>query len=338
MPADTVPIIDISPFLSGSEEGRAQVARAIAAACEDIGFFAISGHGIPQDVIEDLREAAHSWFEQPEPVKRRAKHPVPDTPRGFRVFEGEALGRTSGEVDAPPDLKEFYHYGREVLPPDDPYFTGPEGKLTFIPNLWPEDANRFREAALAYYDALDGLASNLVHIVALALGLPKTWFDDKVDRHATAVRLNYYPLLADGPPPGQIRAGAHTDFGMFTILMGEDEPGGLQVRTRKGEWIDIETRPDFFVINIGDLLMRWTNDTWLSNLHRVVNPPAGSSPTRGRLSVGFFFQPNYDALIECIPTCCGPGNPPRYPPVYSGRYRDLKYEQGNDISPRAANV
>ncbi|MEX2453624.1 MAG: 2OG-Fe(II) oxygenase family protein [Rhodospirillaceae bacterium] len=98
--------------------------------------------------------------------------------------------------------------------------------------------------------------------------------------------------------------------------------------------IDVETRPDFFIINIGDLLMRWTNDTWLSNLHRVVNPPEGSQPTRGRLSVGYFFQPNYDALIECIPTCTGPGKPPLYEPVWSGRYRELKYEQGNDVGDR----
>lgn len=337
MPSGTVPVIDISPFLSGDEDGKARVAGAVAAACEDIGFFAISGHGVDRNVIEDLREAAHAWFELPESVKLKAKHPVADTPRGFRVFEGEALGRTSGETDAPPDLKEFYHFGREDLP-DDPYFTGPEGRLYFIPNLWPEGADRFRDTAVAYYEALNGLVANLAHIIALALGLPETWFDDKIDRHATAVRLNYYPLLPGGPPPGQIRAGQHTDFGMCTILMGEDEPGGLQVRTRKGEWIDVETRPDFFIVNIGDLLMRWTNDRWLSNLHRVVNPPAGAASTRGRLSVGYFFQPNYDALIECIPTCCGPGNPPRYPPVYSGKYRELKYEQGNDISPRAANA
>jgi len=106
------------------------------------------------------------------------------------------------------------------------------------------------------------------------------------------------------------------------------------VRTRKGDWIDVETRPDFFIINIADQLMRWTNDTWLSNMHRVVNPPAASKPTRGRLSVGYFFQPNYDAVIECIPTCTGPGNPPKYAPVVAGKYRDLKYEQGNDVGEK----
>ena len=178
---------------------------------------------------------------------------------------------------------------------------------------------------------MERLIHDLGRIAATALDLPENWFEDKLDKHVTAIRLNYYPLLAGGPPPGQIRAGEHTDYGFLTILMGEDEAGGLQVRTRKGDWIDVETLPEFFVINIGDLLMRWTNDTWLSNMHRVVNPPENSKPTRGRLSVGFFTQPNYDTPIECIPTCAGADNPPKYEPVVSGKYRDLKYEQGNDV-------
>ena len=333
MSADTVPLIDISPFLSGDPAGRASVAQAVAAACEEIGFFAISGHGVPQDLIENLREAAHAFFEQPEDIKRKTVHPVPDTPRGLRVLQGEALGRTI-RPDATPDLKEFYHYGRETWP-DEPYFTGPEGRKYFIPNIWPAESNALRDAALAYYAEMNRLVVDLNHIGALALGLPETWFDDKTDRHVTATRLNYYPLLSDPPPPGQIRAGEHTDYGMFTILMGEDEAGGLQVRTRAGEWIDVETRPEFFVINIGDLFMRWTNDTWLSNLHRVVNPPEGSKPTRGRLSVAFFTQPNYDAVVECLPTCTDRDNPPKYEPVVSGKYRDLKYVQGNDVGARA---
>jgi isopenicillin N synthase-like dioxygenase len=332
MKSETVPVIDISAYLSGDEAGKAQVSKAVAEACTTIGFFAIAGHGVPQDIIEDLREASHAYFEQPEDVKRADMHPVPDTPRGFRELAGEALGRTV-VPDATPDLKEFYHYGPQTWP-DEPYFTGDEGRDYFIPNIWPDEPAAFRKAALAYYEEMNRLAADVIHIVALALGLPETWFDDKTDKHATAARLNYYPLLKDGPPAGHIRAGEHTDYGMLTILMGEDEPGGLQVRTRKGDWIDVETRPDFFIINIADQLMRWTNDTWLSNMHRVVNPPAASKPTRGRLSVGYFFQPNYDAVIECIPTCTGPGNPPKYAPVVAGKYRDLKYEQGNDVGER----
>lgn len=336
MSAESVPVIDIAPFLSGDPAGKKAVAEAVAAACTEIGFFAITGHGVKQDLVEDLREAAHTFFEQSEDIKRRTVHPVKDTPRGLRVMQGESLGRTL-RPDATPDLKEFYHYGRETWP-DAPYYTCPEGQQYFIPNIWPDEPESFRKACLAYYAEMERLVTDLGHIGALALGLREDWFEDKLDRHVTAVRLNYYPLLDQAPPPGQIRAGEHTDYGFFTILMGEDEAGGLQVKTRSGKWIDVETRPDFFVINIGDLLMRWTNDTWLSNLHRVVNPPEGSKPTRGRLSVGYFTQPNYDAMIECIPTCTGADNPPRYAPVQSGKYRDLKYEQGNDIGDAVSDT
>ena len=135
------------------------------------------------------------------------------------------------------------------------------------------------------------------------------------------MRLNYYPAQAELPAPGQLRASAHTDYGGFTILSGEDVPGGLEVRTRGGRWIPVATTSHRFVVNIGDLLMRWTNDRWLSNLHRVTNPPVGRGPSRARLSIAFFNHPNYDALIECVPT----QGEARHPPVRSGEYRDLKY-------------
>lgn len=119
-----------------------------------------------------------------------------------------------------------------------------------------------------------------------------------------------------------MRAGAHTDYGMLTILNGENKPGGLQVKTRSGHWLDVETDPDTFVVNIGDLLMRWTNDRWVSNTHRVVNPE-GHEDQEARLSIAFFHHPNYDALIKCVV----PEGEAKYPPVLSGEYRDLKYQQ-----------
>jgi isopenicillin N synthase-like dioxygenase len=168
---------------------------------------------------------------------------------------------------------------------------------------------------------MSDLVRLLMRQAALALGVDDAFFDDKIDRSIGTMRLNYYPAQAAPPAPGQLRASAHTDYGGFTILSGEDVPGGLQVRARDGHWIDVATTPSTFVVNIGDLLMRWTNDRWLSNLHRVVNPPSGDGPTRPRLSIAFFNHPNYDALIECLPT----QGPARHPPVRSGEYRDLKY-------------
>ena len=161
----------------------------------------------------------------------------------------------------------------------------------------------------------------LMRLAALALDVEEGFFDDKVDRSIGTMRLNYYPAQAVPPEPGQLRASAHTDYGGFTILSGEDVPGGLQVRTRADRWVDVPTSPTTFVVNIGDLLMRWTNDRWLSNLHRVVNPPAGAAASAARLSIAFFNHPNYDALIECLPS----QGAPRHAPVLSGEYRDVKY-------------
>ena len=170
---------------------------------------------------------------------------------------------------------------------------------------------------------MEKLAAFMMQLTALALGLEEHFFDDKIDKHITAMRLNFYPEQTRPPKPGQLRAGAHTDYGAFTILNGESVPGGLQVLAKNGEWIDVETDPQTFVINIGDLLMRWTNDRWVSNTHRVVNPPASVASQAKRLSIAFFQQPNHDAVIECI----APRGQAKYPPVRSGEYRDLKYRQ-----------
>lgn len=314
-----VPVVDLTPAREGDLAERVRVARQIDEACRDIGFFTIAGHGVPEAVARDLRESAHAFFELPLGDKLGAAHPEAGTPRGYHALAGEALARANDEV-APPDLKEFFHVG-PVDVPADPYFTGERGRQFFLPNLWPARPARFREAAIVYYRTMDRLVVVLMRLAALALGVEERFFDDKVARSIGTMRLNYYPRQREAPAPGQLRAGAHTDYGSITILNGEDVPGGLQVRTRRGEWIDVRTPPEHFVINIGDLLMRWTNDRWLSNLHRVVNPPLAGGANAPRLSIAFFNHPNYDVLIECL----APPGQAKHPPVLSGEYRDTKY-------------
>jgi isopenicillin N synthase-like dioxygenase len=170
---------------------------------------------------------------------------------------------------------------------------------------------------------MEKLAAFLMRLTSLALNVEEHFFDDKFDRHITAMRLNFYPEQTRAPALGQLRAGAHTDYGAFTILNGESVPGGLEILAKDGHWIPVETDPETFVVNIGDLLMRWTNDRWISNTHRVANPPASLASRAKRLSIAFFQQPNYDALVECI---CPPGKA-KHPSVRSGEYRDLKYRQ-----------
>jgi isopenicillin N synthase-like dioxygenase len=316
---DQVPVIDLAPAREGGAEDRRRVAGLIDRACVEIGFFAVVGHGVPERTCRELREAAHAFFALPAEVKRRAGADPPGTPRGYHAAGGEALSAAMDQA-APPDLKEFYHVG-PVDVSDDAYYTGPKGRQFFLPNRWPDHPPSFRPAAIAYYRAMHGLVASLMRLTALALGVPERFFDDKVDRSIGTMRLNYYPRQDVAPLPGQLRAGAHTDYGGLTILNGEDVPGGLQVRTRAGAWVDVRTPPEQLVVNIGDLLMRWTNDRWLSNLHRVVNPPFDRGENRPRLSIAFFNHPNWDVHIECL---AEPGQA-RHAPVLSGDYRDFKY-------------
>ncbi len=317
-----IPVIDLSAALSGDADARAAAARAISAACTEIGFFAVRGHGVGRHLIKNLRQLASGFFNLPLATKQLAQPADPGIPRGWRALGFDALSRGNA-MHAPGDLKEYYHFGREQWP-DTPYFSGEEGRRYFIANRWPAEPAGMAQAAEAYYAAMERLTGQLMSLAALALGLDEHFFDDKIDRHITAMRINFYPAQTEEPQPAQLRAGPHTDYGLLTILNGENTPGGLEVRTRGGDWIAVETDPDTFVVNIGDLLMRWTNDRWVSNVHRVVNPPAGAGASAQRISIAFFHHPNYDANVECI---AAPGEAVKYPPVRSGAYRDQQYRR-----------
>jgi isopenicillin N synthase-like dioxygenase len=314
-----IPVIDVAAARGGDAVERRRVAAAIDGACRDIGFFAIVGHGVPGPLVDGVHRLGHRFFELPVADKLAARHPVEGMNRGYHAAGLETLSAANDEA-APPDLKEYFHVG-PVATGDDPYYTSVVGRRHFQPNVWPAAPAGFEPVITAYYQAMGGLVTFLMRLAALALDVDEHFFDDKVDRSIGTMRLNYYPAQTVAPRPGQLRASAHTDYGGFTILSGEDVPGGLQVRNRGGRWVDVHTSPATFVVNIGDLLMRWTNDRWISNVHRVVNPPAGDGARRARLSVAFFNHPNYDVLIECLPS----QGPARHLPVISGEYRDTKY-------------
>jgi isopenicillin N synthase-like dioxygenase len=322
-----VPVIDLSQARAGGVVERRRAAAAIDAACREIGFFAITGHGVSEALVDEVRRLGHDFFERPMAAKLRWRHPVPGMNRGYHAAGREALA-AANDGEPLPDLKEYFHVG-PVDVGDGPYYTSALGRRYFEPNIWPAAPAGLEPAITAYYRTMSGLLAFLMRLAALALGVDERFFDDKIDRSIGTMRLNYYPAQPVPPAPGQLRSGAHTDYGGFTILSGEDVPGGLQVRTRDGRWVDVHTSPETFVINIGDLLMRWTNDRWLSNLHRVVNPSPGPDARRARLSIVFFNHPNYDVLIECLPT----QGPARHAPVLSGEYRDGKYAKTGQYVP-----
>ena len=166
----------------------------------------------------------------------------------------------------------------------------------FAANLWPEGVPDFRETLCEYYRTLSPLADHILQGIALALGRPETFFDDKCDRASSVIRLIRYPAQTTAPAAGQLRAGAHTDYGTVTILRGDDVPGATQVVLPSGEWIDVRPPPGGFVCNIGDAMANWTGGRWRSTLHRVANPPPGAAAS-DRISIVFFHQPNHDAVL-----------------------------------------
>lgn len=318
--APVVPVIDIAPFFGGAPADRKKVADQVGRACERIGFFTIVGHGVPRELVNRMDEVSRAFFSLPIEEKRRAKGANPG--KGYTGVGDEGLAYSLGQK-APVDLKEALAIGR-VDTDDDPYFQRPEAEFFFTPNVWPTRPPELRAIWTEYFQVMDRLAADLMRIFALALDLPERHFDPTIDKAINKMRAILYPAQKDAPGEGQLRAGAHSDYGSLTILRAEAVPGGLEVKTRDGQWAQVGPAEGAFVINIGDLMQFWTNDRWVSTLHRVGNPPR-SATLYDRLSLVFFQQPNYDALIECLPGCAGPGNPARYAPVTSGEHYRSKF-------------
>jgi isopenicillin N synthase-like dioxygenase len=286
-----VPVIDLSG------ETRIVVDQ-IGLACREIGFLTVTGHGVPDELIETTAEAARGFFDLPtdEKLTFTQGEPTPGLPV-YRPLRSESLAASLGQK-TPGDLKESLDWGPAV-----PGFA------------WPEDPPGLRPLFEAYFEALGGLGERIRRLFALALDLPEDWFELSFRSHSSSLRVINYPRPEGEVEPGQLRAGAHTDYGCMTILRTEDAPGGLQMQTRAGEWLDVHTVPGSFVVNLGDMMARWTNDRWIATLHRVAVPPADGVARSRRQTIVFFHDPRADAVIECIPSCTDAAHPPRYEAV-----------------------
>ena len=318
-----VPVIDISPYGGGDLAARLRLAEQVDRTCREIGFMVIAGHGVDPALIEAVEEISRAFFDLPLEEKMRIVRPAPDVTRGYMPMKAEVLVRSRGG-NAPGDLNESLMIG-PVDTDAGAYYTAADAGRHFAPNLWPERPGGLRAIYERYYRVMDTLAIDLMRLFALALGLPEKYFDSSVDRSISRLRVRNYPAPLETPVPGQLRAGAHSDYGSLTILKTEDRPGGLQVQGKDGAWLDVPHRPGCFVVNIGDMLARWTNDRWVSTLHRVVNPPADGIAGSRRQSVVFFQNPNYDALVSCLPSCTDAAHPPKYPPTTSGGHLREKF-------------
>jgi isopenicillin N synthase-like dioxygenase len=318
MPA--VPLIDFSPFRTGAAASKQQVAEAIGRACEETGFLVVEGHGVPQASIEAAFAAGRDFFALSTEEKQRAAPPTPLVPRGYHAHASKSLARTLG-VETPPDLREQFYLG----PLDDhaaDFAHIPGASEFYRPNIWPERPAEYRPVFTRLYRAMERLARELMRAFALALGREETFFDGRIDRHFSTCALNHYPAPSQPALPGQLRAGAHTDFGSLTILLLDDAPGGLQIEAAPGEWRDVRPAPGQAVVNLGDMMARWTGDRWRSTLHRVVTPSEADAARSRRQSIAFFLHPNYDAEVASLV----PG-PAKYPPIRAGDHMRMKMER-----------
>lgn len=296
-----VPQLDIRRFDRGSEADRAAFVADLGESLRGFGFVGLREHGLDQALVARAYAVLRTFFALPTATKQRLHVPGGGGERGYTAF-----GVEKAKDATVPDLKEFWHVGRTLDS------SGPWAG-TLPDNVWPDDALApdFRETLTALYDALDGLSRRMLSAIALCLGLPADWFAAVVDHGNSILRPIHYPALAQTPPAGAVRAAAHGDINLITLLVGSGEPG-LQILSRTGAWIPVSTIEGVVVCNVGDMMQRLTNHVLPSTVHRVVNPPEPwlSQP---RYSIPFFVHPNSEYMIETLPACVGPDRPNRYP-------------------------
>ena len=302
-----IPTLDIRRFTQPtSAADRQAFVDELGAAYREWGFAGISGHGIPDALIQGAYDTFQSFFALPDDAKRLYHVPGGGGARGYTPF-----GIETAKDSRYPDLKEFWHVGREI-PRDSKYAD------VMPPNLWPAEVPGFKRDAYGLYQALDQLGSQVLSALALHIGLPENWFADKTDFGNSILRPIHYPPIT-APDIPNVRAGAHEDINLITLLVGASA-AGLEVKSRKGEWVPFTADADTIVVNIGDMLQRLTNHVYPSTTHRVVNPP-GEAARKPRYSTPFFLHPNPDFLIETLPGCIDDANPNRYPePISSHEY------------------
>ena len=302
-----IPVIDLAPLDRDAGPAVDHVVAALQRACRDIGFFYVCNHGVPEAIIAETYRQASKFFALPEDIKSRVHCSCsPVIVRGYVPYGG-----THADAAAQPAFHEAFEVGLDLPKTDPDVIAGIE---SHGPNLWPDDLQGFQQAVYAYYEAMRLLGRRLFRLFALALDLDADYFDDKIDKPTGHMRLLHYPPPSDSASETSWGIASHTDYECFTIL-SQDPTGGLQVQNANGQWIEATPIPGTFVINIGDMIARWTNDRFVSTPHRVIQ-----RNTLDRYSIAHFYGANYNVLVKCLETCCDAQNPPRYEPVLAGEW------------------
>jgi len=298
-----IPKIDLSETFSNDDAARQKTAAKIGAACRNTGFFYIVGHGIDQSLVQRAFAESKRFFDQSDEAKRKCSK-QPGT-NGYEPTETQRL-----DNESPGDLKESYNFSAAAKP----------GTPDHVPNIWPDDLPGFRESLEDYHQQIRNLGRHVSGLIALSLGMPYTFFDHTFDNQKAALRLLRYPPQPSIAKFNQLGAGAHTDWGWITLL-AQDDKGGLEVETASGDWVRVDPVPGAFVVNLGDLVVNWTNGLYHSSLHRVMNNRSGAD----RYSMVLFYDHSYETPVEVLKTCLQPGEQPKFEPCISGDHRKTKY-------------
>jgi isopenicillin N synthase-like dioxygenase len=299
-----VPLIDLQPYFNGDAAARRKVGETLTRACEEVGFLYLSNHGVDPDLIARTVATSFEYFHRPAEEKRALHLNVTPNHRGY-------VGplEVTPDVTQKADVREVFKLAH-ATPEDDPDYRA--GNVLFGPNVFPKEPRGFEPAVSTYYATVEHLARDVFRLFALGLGLEEDYFLPMVTKPASVMNINFY--AATEPDQSGSGIGAHSDYEAFTILW-QDQNGGLQIENAAGEWIGVPPIEGTFVVNIGDLMQRWTNGRFSATRHRVVNRSG-----RERLSIAYFANVDYATEIRCLEACMGPNDPPRFPVTTAGRH------------------
>ena len=313
-----IPLIDISDFYSSDLEKQKSIAWELHKAARETGFFYVEGHKVPLALMDAQLDLAKKYFSQPDDVKMECYSKNWEIVRGYEPIAAQILDEGS-----PADLKEGFVIGND-LSPSHPYVSKKVPNCG--PNQWPHSPTGFKEQYNEYLHHVTGLAKDLIEILALSLNLPRDYFAEGLDEPMIFSRLLHYPEQLNHGEKNQLGAGAHTDWGMLTVLL-QDDIGGLEVQNAAGDWLTAPPIPGTFVVNLGEMIKVLTNGLYHSNMHRVLNNNSG----RSRYSCPTFFDPDYFYEVSCVSTCMPKDNNPDYQPTTVGKHIAYMYSKTYDL-------
>jgi len=307
-----IPVVDLADFLSGDPKKKADFVQQIGKAYEEVGFVAVKNHGVPDTLIGDLYKCVQQFFSMPLEQKKKYEKAELAGQRGYTSF-----GKEHAKGSDAPDLKEFFQFGQTVND-NDPV------KSEYPPNVSVSEISAFTPTFFKAYRAFEKSGRALLQAIALYLGLDEHYFDNYIHNGNSILRAIHYPPITQ-EPKSAIRSEQHEDITLITLLVGASADG-LEILTRQNDWVPVTSLPDQIVVNVGDMLQRFTNNRLKSTTHRVINPPRDKWHT-SRFSIPFFLHPKSSMSLACLQSCVDSSRPKAYPDVTAGEYLDERLRE-----------